>query len=63
MVTSETDCVKSYDQLLSGHVTTRGEDTRDCARESYVPRDYEQDTETQRMMDSTSGSGVHQSEV
>ena len=49
---TETDCVKSYDHLLGGI------GPHDLPRDSCEP-----DTETQRMIDSTSGSGVHQSEV
>ena len=47
----EVECIKSYDQLLTGN-------------SSREPRDScDPDTETHRMIDSTSGSGVHQSEV
>lgn len=52
----ETDCVKSYEHLLSGAVTR--DDTRDITRDSCDP-----DTETHPMIDSTSGSGVHHSET
>jgi len=47
----EVECIKSYDQLLTGN-------------SSREPRDScDPDTETHRMIDSTSGSGVHQSEA
>ena len=49
---TETDCIKSYDHLLGGG------GNHDLQRDSCEP-----DTETHRMIDSTSGSGVHQSEV
>ena len=48
---AETDCIKSYDALLTGNSIREPRDSCDL------------ETETQRMIDSTSGSGVQHSEV